>query len=241
MIPYKPHLATLVPHRWETRLEIIKAISTLAAQSHEERVRLRQAEVASLRGELEGVAQNLRKLCRDWPLLIQSELRKAGFSPNEPRVPAGHPNGGQWTSDSGGAAGPSEIVSDAPDTNWIPGAQYAADGHHWVPKGIYEKEPLQPETRKFFENAKSGPLADNSVNRWNLEHRNYNEAVKEAFKAFLQRNKITSQQMTPDQARQFTDEVLGSADPRIRGMRIKIMHQMLRYFLLRGPRGGDED
>lgn len=81
MIPYKPHLATLVPQTAEVRLEIIKAISTLAAQSHEERVRLRQAEVASLRGELEAIDRDLRKLCRDWPLLIRSELRKAGFDP----------------------------------------------------------------------------------------------------------------------------------------------------------------
>jgi hypothetical protein len=128
-----------------------------------------------------------------------------------------------------------------PDSRWIPGAQYAADGHHWVPKGIYEKEPLKPEVRRIFENAKSGPLADNSVNRRNAEHRSYNDAVQEDFNAFLQRNKITSQQITPDQAQQFVDEVLTSADPRIRVLKMKVMHQMLRYFLLRGPRGGDEE
>ena len=240
MIPYKSHLATLVPKTWETQLEIIKAINTLAAQDQEERLRLREAEVASLRGEFEAIARDLHKLSRDWPLLIRSELRKAGFDPNEPRVPANHPDGGQWTSDDA-AAGDSEVISDAPDTGWIAGAQYAADGHHWVPKKVYQKEPLRPETRKVFEDTKSGPLADNSVNRWNAEHRKYNDAVQEDFDAFLQRNRITSQQMTPEQARQFVDEVLGSADPRIRGMRIKVMHQRLRYFLLRGPRGGDED
>lgn len=241
MISYKPYLATLVPKTWETRLEIIKAIGTLAAQSHEDHVRLRRAEVAWLRGEFEAIARELRKLCPDWPLLIRSELRKAGFNPNEPRVPAGRPDGGQWTSEGGLAANDSEVVSDAPDTTWIPGAQYAADGHHWVPRKVFQKEPLRPETGKVFEDAKSGPLADNSVNRWNVEHRKYNDAVQEDFDAFLQRNRITSRQMTPDQARQFVDEVLGSADPRIRGMKIKIMRQRLRYFLLRGPRGGDEE
>jgi hypothetical protein len=229
-----------VPNTWEIRLDIIKAVSRIGVQDHGELLRLRRAELALLRCELEGIAKDLCKLRCDWPLQFQSELRKAGFNPNEPRVPAGHPDGGQWTSESDAAAD-SEIISDAPDTNWIPGAQYAADGHHWVPKGVYEKEPLQLETRKVFENAKSGPLADNSVNRWNVEHRSYNDAVQEAFNAYLQRNKITSQQMTPDQARQFVDEVLGSPDIRIRGLKMKIMRQMLRYFLLRGPGGGDED
>jgi len=135
----------------------------------------------------------------------------------------------------------SEVVSDAPDTNWVPGAQYATEGHHWVPKGVYEKEPLKPETKKVFDNAISGPLADNSVNRWNAEHRKYNDAVQETFNAFLQKNNIAPQQMTPEQAQQLVEEVLGSPDPRIRGLKTKIMRQMLRYFLLRGPRGGDED
>ena len=43
---------------------------------------------------------------------------------------------------------------------------------------VYGKELLRPETRKVFEEAKSGPLADDSVNRWNVERRNYNEAVQ---------------------------------------------------------------
>ena len=34
-------------------------------------------------------------------------LGKAGFNPAQPRVPAGHPDGGQWTRDGGAAdAGP---------------------------------------------------------------------------------------------------------------------------------------
>ncbi|MGH6672019.1 MAG: hypothetical protein ACRECV_08605 [Xanthobacteraceae bacterium] len=155
MIPYKSHLATLVPKAGEIRLEIIKTISTLAAQIHEERLRQRRAELASLRGELERIGRELREMRvrYDWPHLIRSELRKAGFNPNEPRVPAGQPDGGQWTSEGAVAAGDSEIVSDALDTDWIPGAQYAAEGHHWVPRAVYGKYPLQPETKKVFEKA----------------------------------------------------------------------------------------
>jgi hypothetical protein len=33
--------------------------------------------------------------------LFPTELHKAGFNPDEPRVPAGNPQGGQWTTDGG--------------------------------------------------------------------------------------------------------------------------------------------
>ena len=108
MIPYRSHLATLVPTTGAPRFEIIKAINTLAARDQEQRLGLQRAQLASLRREFEGIARHLHKLCRDWPPLIRSELRKAGFNATEPRVPAGHPDGGQWTGDSGAAASGTE-------------------------------------------------------------------------------------------------------------------------------------
>jgi hypothetical protein len=49
-----------------------------------------------------------------------------GFDPNQPRVPAGHADGGQWTS-GGGGGDDRRIISDVtPDNDWIPGAQYAS-------------------------------------------------------------------------------------------------------------------
>ena len=46
---------------------------------------------------------------------------KGGFDPNQPRVPAGNPRGGQWTDGGGGQA-----LSDAsPDNFWKPDAQLA--------------------------------------------------------------------------------------------------------------------
>ena len=62
---------------------------------------------------------------------------KAGFDPNQPRVPAGNPDGEQWTRvvggvSPGGTAQP--VLSDAtPDDLWIPGAQYAQN----APRGPY--------------------------------------------------------------------------------------------------------
>jgi hypothetical protein len=54
-------------------------------------------------------------------------LINAGFNPDQPRVPAGSPDGGQWTSGGGsGGLNDSRIISDAtPDNDWKPGARYA--------------------------------------------------------------------------------------------------------------------
>ncbi len=123
------------------------------------------------------------------------------------------------------------------DATW----PFRGDGHHWVPKGVYEKYPLQAETRQVFENATSGPLADNSVNRWTTEHRAYNDAVQEVFDAFLQRNNITSEQMTSQQAQDFVDEVKASNEPRIYNLKMKILHQALRYIDIWSLRGGEDD
>ncbi len=54
---------------------------------------------------------------------------RAKYDPNQPRVPAGVREGGQWT-DGGGGYGDStgddrRVLSDANPDEWIPGAQYA--------------------------------------------------------------------------------------------------------------------
>ena len=35
---------------------------------------------------------------------LEAVLRKANFNPDQPRVPAGNPGGGEWTGTGGGAA-----------------------------------------------------------------------------------------------------------------------------------------
>jgi hypothetical protein len=52
------------------------------------------------------------------------------YNPNQPRVPAGHSDGGQWTSAGGTTGrGTSQVLSDVtPDNDWKPGAQYANNG-----------------------------------------------------------------------------------------------------------------
>ena len=64
------------------------------------------------------------------------QCRKAGFNPNQPRVPAGNSDGGQWTSEGGGGLNDSRVISDAVDNDWMPGAQYAAG-----PRGPRDRLP----------------------------------------------------------------------------------------------------
>lgn len=79
----------------------------------------------------------------------QEACRKAGFNPDQPRVPAGNPDGGQWTDSGGGAPGGNTVVltdprilSDAtPENTWIPGAQYAENETGRRNSIILEDEP----------------------------------------------------------------------------------------------------
>jgi hypothetical protein len=66
--------------------------------------------------------------------------RRPHYNPNQPRVPAGHSDGGQWMA-VGGHAGrnDSAVLSDAtPDNEWVPGGQYAARGRRGSRSGELE-------------------------------------------------------------------------------------------------------
>jgi hypothetical protein len=68
------------------------------------------------------------------------------YNPAQPRVPAGHRGGGQWTSGDWSAANaPGQVLSDAtPDNPWKPGAQYAANEPPTPGIGHNEGPPLEP-------------------------------------------------------------------------------------------------
>ncbi len=101
------------------------AIRALAARDDDERLGKRRAELASIRRELGELAQVLAEIRRDCDPRLRSYVMKC--SPDEPRVPAGNPDGGQWTSEGGGGApaDASDFADDEPDDTSGPGAQYA--------------------------------------------------------------------------------------------------------------------
>jgi hypothetical protein len=173
-----------------------------------------------------------------------------GYDPNQPRVPAGHPDGGQWTNKAkaGGQRinDPRVLTDETPDNHWIIGADYVAVGHHDTPQQLFRRLRLRPETLRAFDQAVSGPLGLRVLDpitgepivqhRWDREHRAYNRAVGELFKMYLdglQARGIASEQMTPDHAKEFRKLIYQSQDPRIRGY-LDGMRLLRRLRLLRG-------
>jgi hypothetical protein len=166
-----------------------------------------EREVTALRAELK-----FRRFFQDL---------KAGFNPDQARD-----DHGRWTDGSRAQYAQARV----------PGLG-RADGHHYVPHGVYDKLPLSPDTRKVFDDAKTGRLSDSRSNKYDTSHRLYNDAVKELFDEFIKRNQIQLEQMTPDQARQFLGEVLGSRNPRIRNFNMNILLREIMRRLPRWPRG----
>jgi hypothetical protein len=116
MNPYRPYRLSAVPRTLHTQLEIAKAIRTLAGPDDDELLRQRRDEIAALRRDLAALARGVRKLAEELPALVMaellSELRK--YSPDQPRVSAGNPDGGQWRSgDESGGPSASSSHADA--------------------------------------------------------------------------------------------------------------------------------
>jgi hypothetical protein len=117
MKPPLPHSESAVPRALHVRLAIADAIRKLTAMDENELLRQRRAELAAIRRDLDALVRDVRKLGGELPALVMAELQLElkKYSPEQPRVPAGNPDGGQWT--SGDKAG-----SDTP----IPRTRYAA-------------------------------------------------------------------------------------------------------------------
>lgn len=129
---YGPRMATTTPRTLEKQHEVMEALRALAAQN-DEQLRRRRADIAVLRRDLEALrhecgllAQTLPRMCCDQAIAdVRAYFRK--YSPDQPRVPAGNPDGGEWTgqdegessndlsvgagdvADSGSAESPSDI------------------------------------------------------------------------------------------------------------------------------------
>lgn len=237
MIPYKWPTATSVPQNPQVRREIVKAMQKFA-EDGDEQLQQRRAEIASIKQALTELGQDLVALRSRMPSLIFSMLGKYGYNPEEPRVPRYSPGGGQWTRLA--ADDDPNKSSDAAEAD-IPFQKYGR-GHHWV-KIVFKKRNFPDKVKVFFDDARSGPLADPSANYNTKGHMAYNDAVEELLDEFLKKNGITEEQMTLPQAEEFLQEVQSSRVPAIRNFVFKINKEVIRYEMRYGPegRGGDGD
>ncbi len=160
-----------------------------------------------------------------------------GYDPNQPRVPAGHSDGGQWTDDD----------DDFDDYAWA--VDFAGPGHHWYARHFYRRYPFSRETRRVFRDATSGPLVSRLWSRrrnewlshgrgYDRPHREYDRAVEELMNRYMSDRGISPQQMTPVQAQEVVDLIKKSEDPRIRSF-VKMINTLHRFFRRYGPRGNE--
>jgi hypothetical protein len=89
------------------------------AQTSEAADSMSEAELLEYRREL-------AKLRLDWELL-KLAIKARKYSPNQPRVPAGNPDGGQWTSGEGGA-----VSSEADRNGQTPPQENEIAGDHKI-------------------------------------------------------------------------------------------------------------
>jgi len=153
----------------------------------------------------------------------------AKYSPDQPRVPAGNSDGGQWTS---GGEGGSPVGDEEGDHELLPENAQPVQGHHYTPRELFEGYDLRPEVRRFFEDDVTGKLLGGR-HTWTREHKVYNEAVIEKFEAFLAEKSVSSKELTLDQAKEFSDKLVKeSNDPRIRDFNFKIFIREIAFQLL---------
>jgi len=213
-----PRILSAVPQTWHVRLEIAKAIQALAAPHNGQPDR--RAEIAAFRCDLEDVSQELAKAFRKCAVSVRSEFWK--YNADEPRVPKGNLDGGEWTRGL-------EYAASATD-DWT-SVLRRHGGHHIAPKGVYRKYPFKPETLRVFDNARTGSLKGG--HGWSPEHGAYNLAVREALEQYLEKNNIKPTEMTPEQAQEFIFKIIGSRDPRIRDFNLRLYRREIIHYILR--------
>jgi hypothetical protein len=218
-------------------------------------VQSKHAVDSSMVREIEEIRTDLARL-REIAML-QRELRELklqrlsyddkAYNPNQPRVLAGSPDGGQWTLDGGQGdrvrvAQFSSTITDAEGRPY-----YRPGGHHEMPEGVYKKWSLQPETRKIFRQSSTGTLGGTiratpdgvrQGNIWDGEsgpHRAYNQAVEELSNKFIQAHNLRqdASDMTPDHAIALLKQIRESEDPRIRDFNA-LLRRIQRLRRLRG-------
>lgn len=186
-------------------------------------------------------------------------LYERKYRPDQARIPAGSREGGRWTDEEEQTydADPASVRSEADEgyrdrlvrvaqansgtiTDAFGEPYYRPGGHHEAAQGVYKKWNLAPETRKIFEESTTGkvpavvrltPDGTPIGNIWSKIHKEYNQAFNELVERYVEKNRITIEQMTPDHAREVLKEIRESTDPRIRTLNdsIRLIRRAYRF------------
>lgn len=204
-----------------------------------DRVAARQAglQAERARADLLSLRSDLAALRMQLALTKLRHALRRKYRPDQPRVPAGNPHGGQWTDEGGGqgTSGGETVDVDVTGSTESPPGFFHRGRHHYVPQSVYKSMNFPTATRKVFDEGTTAPL-NAGPHGWSREHAVYNEAVKEHLQRFMSERAIRAEAMTPDQAREFVDRVKHSTDPRIRGFNLRIFRRQFLYWLRRSPR-----
>jgi hypothetical protein len=106
--------------QWPDEIEAERKRAELAAREAEEAawIKVQEAEAEAL--------AHLRWMLKDLKVELMLRRLRHKYSPDQPRVPAGNRDGGQWTSGGGAGRNDPRIISDAtPDNMFKPGARLA--------------------------------------------------------------------------------------------------------------------
>jgi hypothetical protein len=165
MNPHRSRIVNAVPLLPHVQYDIAKAARALAGHN-DNALAARRAEIAALRRELSALGRDIRAAGEECLALAKAELGSAlrRYSPNQPRVAAGNPDGGRWTIDGVSGASSdlsdqradangrpraatsndSRVISDAtPNSMWIPGARYAGGIEEGEGENRIRGEPLE--------------------------------------------------------------------------------------------------
>lgn len=187
-----------------------------------------------------------------------SIIQERKYRSDQPRVPAGSPDGGQWTSgvlDEAWGIRQNELDQDRVRTRLAQVGSsivdqygrpyYEVGGHHEMPRSVYSKWDLDPETRKVFNQSTTGSLPGRTQvgpgegllrgHYWDGpegHHARYNRAVSELSEQFMKEKKITTRDMTPDHAKELLARIRLSDVPEIRDYN-RMIRLLRRVFRLR--------
>jgi hypothetical protein len=142
---------------WPEEREAERKRAELAAREAEE-----AAWVEAEEAEAEARAR-LRWMLKDLKVELMLARLRRKYSPDQPRVPAGHRDGGQWARGGGAGRNDPRVVSDATPDPVRPGAQYAQGrGRGTIPVRIdgrtVEAEPGQAARLEATENMAQSAL-----------------------------------------------------------------------------------